>query len=109
MAKQAYKAMDARHVLSTVGIDWQRSSDNLIYIKTELHRRLHTNMYYSYVNTLVVNAFNKGMSDYKKGAKKSVIKYKVGRTLYWLKQIIRLFDKKRDERIWGMKWILRKP
>ena len=63
----------------------------------------------SNVNTLVVNAFNKGMSDYKKGAKKSVIKYKVGRTLYWLKQIIRLFDKKRDERIWDMKWILRKP
>ena len=65
--------MDAQHVLSTVGIDWQRSSDNLIYIKTELHRRLHTNMYYSYVNTLVVNAFNKGMSDYKKGAKKVLL------------------------------------
>ena len=73
VAKQAYKAMDARDVLSTVGIDWKRSSDNLIYIKTELHRRLHTNMYYSYVNTLVVNAFNKGMSDYKKGAKKVLL------------------------------------
>ena len=92
MAKQAYKAMDARHVLSTVGIDWQRSSDNLIYIKTGLHRRLHTNIYYAYVNQLVVIAHNYNKVGLSEAKLKTIRKQRVETVLYGLRKIIKAMD-----------------
>ena len=62
VAKGATKAKAARNVLKKVGIDYKWDDRNLIRIKTGLHRRLHTNKYYAYVNKLVVDAYNNGKS-----------------------------------------------
>lgn len=57
VAKQAPNASLARYILDKVGIGYN-SSYNLIYIKTGLHRRLHTNLYYGWANSVVISAYN---------------------------------------------------
>lgn len=39
-------------------------SENLVYIKTGLHRRLHTHKYYGWVNKVVVSTFLSSEHDY---------------------------------------------
>ena len=62
VAKGATKAKAAQNALANVGIKYKSDNRNLIRIKTGLHRRLHTNKYYAFVNELVVDAYNKGKS-----------------------------------------------
>ena len=62
VAKGATKAKDAQNALANVGIKYNIDNRNLIRIKTGLHRRLHTNKYYAFVNNVVVNAYKKGKS-----------------------------------------------
>ncbi len=59
VAKAGPNAKRARDILNMVGIGIN-SSANLIAIKTSLHRRLHTNDYYGYANSMIINAFNRG-------------------------------------------------
>lgn len=56
VAKAAPNASYARKVLEAVGIGIN-SPENLIYIKTGLHRRLHTNEYYGWANGVVISAY----------------------------------------------------
>ena len=45
------------YVLYNVGIGYN-SNYNLIRIKTGLHRRLHTDLYYGWANSVVISAYN---------------------------------------------------
>ena len=55
VAKRAPQAAPAREVLESVGI---KTSDplNLILLRTEAHRRLHTQVYYNWVNSVLIAA-----------------------------------------------------
>ena len=57
VAQMAKNAQYARVILSNthIGIN---STDNLVRIKTGLHRRLHTNAYYGWANSVVISAYN---------------------------------------------------
>ena len=58
VAKQAYNAQLARTVLINVGItDYRINPLNLISLKKSLHRRLHTNKYYGWANSVVISAY----------------------------------------------------
>ena len=65
VAKGAYRAAEARKVLNSVGIGTE-SSYNLVRLKKELHRRLHTNMYYRIANEMVIKTYNMSGKKYKK-------------------------------------------
>lgn len=58
VAKSASAAQPARNVLATVGISIEHYR-NKIQIKTGLNRRLNSGLYYSFVNSLMNNAFSK--------------------------------------------------
>lgn len=60
VAKAAKNANGARTALKNVGIKYQTDYRNLVSIKTGLHRRLHTNRYYEFTNSVVISAYNKG-------------------------------------------------
>lgn len=64
VAKAAYNAQYAREKLKAVGLKVD-SKENLIWIKTGLHRRLHTKLYYGFANSVVISAYNRGYN-YKK-------------------------------------------
>ena len=57
VAQQAHNANLAKAVLRKVGININ-SNDNLVLIKTGFHRRIHTNKYYGWANSVVISAFN---------------------------------------------------
>ena len=57
VAKGAPNAQRAAQVLKSVGLD-VNSDENLIYLKTSVHRRIHTNIYYGWANSLVISAYN---------------------------------------------------
>ncbi len=57
VAQKASNASYARNILKKVGIGYN-SSYNLVSIKTGLHRRLHTNEYYGWANSVVISAYN---------------------------------------------------
>lgn len=59
VAKAAPNAGQAQAVLASVGIGLN-SIENLVYIKTGLHRRLHTNVYYGFTNSVVISAYRAG-------------------------------------------------
>lgn len=42
------------------------SSQNLVSLKTGLHRRLHTNTYYGFANSVIISAYDKGRNDYER-------------------------------------------
>ena len=86
------KSEEARQVLTKCGIKYKTDKRNLILIQTGLHRRLHTNLYYSFVNPLVINAYNKGLTlNRKKNNIKAAILGVVS-TLKYLKIFIRNLD-----------------
>lgn len=64
IARKATPAKRGREILASVGIDID-SSCNIISLKTGLHRRLHTHLYYGWTNSVVISAFNaaKGNKD----------------------------------------------
>ena len=57
VAQRAPNASYAREVLKSVGIDYN-SALNLVSLKTGLHRRLHTDVYYGWANSVVISAYN---------------------------------------------------
>ena len=64
VAKQAHNAQFARMVLASVGItDYKTNPLNLISLKTGLHRRLHTNKYYGWANSVVISGYNAAGND----------------------------------------------
>ena len=56
VAQAAPNASLARNILNSVGIKIN-DGENLAYIKTGLHRRLHTNVYYGWANRIVISAY----------------------------------------------------
>jgi len=56
VAQAAPNAQLARNILSSVGIGIH-DPINMIYIKTGLHRRLHTDGYYGWANSVVISAY----------------------------------------------------
>ena len=59
VAQSAPKAYLARGILTDVGIS-VNSLFNLVPLKTGLHRRLHTDIYYGYVNAVISAAYHRG-------------------------------------------------
>lgn len=57
VAQQAPNAGLARNILNNVGIGYN-SPYNLVSLKTGLHRRLHTNQYYGWANSVIISAYN---------------------------------------------------
>ena len=62
VAKGARNAEYAREVLASVGIS-VNSPENLLLIKTGLHRRLHTDLYYGWANSVVISAYRNAECD----------------------------------------------
>ena len=56
VAQHAPNAIHARKILEKAGIDCN-SQLNLVALKTGLHRRLHTNLYYGWVNSVIISAY----------------------------------------------------
>lgn len=59
VARKSYKASVARNILTRIKISVD-NNENIVNIKTGLHRRLHTNLYYGFVNIMVAQAYNNG-------------------------------------------------
>ena len=57
VAQRAPNAQLARNILNEVGLSYN-SSYNLVSLKTGLHRRLHTNLYYGWANSVIIKAYN---------------------------------------------------
>ncbi len=68
VARRASFAERARQVLKKVGIGTS-NSENLVLIKTGLHRRLHTLLYYSLVNNIMEKAYYSANSYSRRRAK----------------------------------------
>ena len=47
----------AYNTLSEVGIDIN-SKENMVWLKTGLHRRIHTDLHYGWANSVVISAYN---------------------------------------------------
>ena len=50
-------------MLSAVGINRFNDPENLVPLKTGLHRRLHSDLYYQYINYQIVSAYNAANGD----------------------------------------------
>lgn len=61
----------SKEKLLAVGIK-VNAKENLVAIKTGLHRRLHTNLYYGFANSVVISAYDRGNS--LKTRKKNVLR-----------------------------------
>ena len=62
VAQKARNADYARYVLNEVGIK-VNSPLNIEPVKTSVHRRLHTNLYYGWANRMVISAYNSANGD----------------------------------------------
>ena len=63
VARRAAKAAPAARILNEVLKDGVESELNLVDLSTKVHRRLHTNLYYNFVNLAIVGAYNAGNGD----------------------------------------------
>ena len=59
VAQRAPNAKYAQMILDSVGVKIN-SIENLVHIKTGLHRKLHTNIYYGFVNSVIISAYRDG-------------------------------------------------
>lgn len=60
VAQAAINAKPARDIINKVlSPQGVQHPNNLIAIKTGVHRRLHTNVYYNLVNNIIQKAYNK--------------------------------------------------
>ena len=57
VAKGARNATRAKAKLTAVGIN-VNDDVNLIWLQTGLHRRIHTDLYYGWANSVVISAYN---------------------------------------------------
>ena len=85
VAKGAKNAEYAKEVLESVGISIN-SPENLLSIKTGLHRRIHTDLYYGWANSVVISAYKHAGSDPTKQ------KEAVYSALYIIKGFVRFLD-----------------
>ena len=53
-------AEPARRILEKVGIDYYNDEVNHVILKTGLHRRLHSKLYYAWVNDRITQAYERG-------------------------------------------------
>ena len=67
-AKQSRKAAEARAILEEIFPDGVENPLNKVDLKTSVHRRVHTNLYYATVNSLVVYAYDSAGEDKEKAA-----------------------------------------
>ena len=65
VAKKATNAWRAKQILNNVDIGIN-SSANLVSLKTWLHRRIHTNLYYGWANSIVISAYQSAGKNYAK-------------------------------------------
>ena len=63
VARRAAKAAPAARILNEVLKDGVESELNLVDLSTKVHLRLHTNLYYNFVNLAIVGAYNAGNGD----------------------------------------------
>ena len=63
VAKKAHNAKYAADILWEVLPYGVENSKNKLYIKTGLHRRLHTNAYYGWANSVVISAYKAAGED----------------------------------------------
>ncbi len=73
IAKRAQRAFPARWRWLSLGNDIN-SIENLVYIKYGLHRRLHTNEYYSLVNDFVSRAYDNASGSTRKKKVRNVVR-----------------------------------
>ena len=60
VAQKAKTAEPARRILEKVGIDYYNDEVNHVMLKTGLHRRLHSKLYYAWVNDRITQAYERG-------------------------------------------------
>ena len=65
-ARKAAKASEAASILNEVLPGGVEDPLNKVMLKTSVHRRVHTNIYYSVVNYMVVIAYDTAAGDSKK-------------------------------------------
>ena len=63
VAKKAHNDKYAADILWEVLPYGVENSKNKLYIKTGLHRRLHTNAYYGWANSVVISAYKAAGED----------------------------------------------
>ena len=68
VAKQSRKAAEARAILEEIFPDGVENPLNKVELKTIVHRRVHTNLYYATVNSLVVYAYDSAGGNKEKAA-----------------------------------------
>lgn len=79
VARGDHRAAYTKSLLRWSGIDPENGKENLINIKTGLHRRLHTNSYYRVTNEVIIKSYNVGKNteDKKSGIKRALAILKV--------------------------------
>ena len=60
VAQKAKTAEPARRILEKVGINYYNDEVNHVMLKTGLHRRLHSKLYYAWVNDRITQAYERG-------------------------------------------------
>ena len=67
-AKGSYKAAEARAILEELFPQGVESPANKVDLLTRIHRRVHTNLYYATVNSIIVYAYETAGDDKAKAA-----------------------------------------
>ena len=86
VAKKAPNAKYAAAILRDVFEDGTENYENLMIIKTGLHRRLHTNAYYGWANSIVISAYNSALGN------KTLQKSNVKKALRTIRVVVAMMD-----------------
>lgn len=57
VARTDHRADVSRSIIEEVGINVD-SIENIVWVKTSVHRRMHTNVYHKWVESVITNAYN---------------------------------------------------
>ena len=66
MAKKAHNAKYAADILNEVFSLGVEDPRNIVSIKTGLHRRIHTDIYYGWANSVIISAYESANGDKEK-------------------------------------------
>ena len=86
VAKGSYKAEEARTILEELYTNGTEEPINKVSLKTGLHRRIHTDVYYAITNTLVTYAHKSANGD------KVLARKRVNETLETIKKTLKGFE-----------------